>query len=340
MPATPSYILASYADPLAGRPELLENLADFERARAALDIAKEFRAPLTVRTVEELLRFGGARPWVELMQTMKDRCALTSATKVEQSFQSARLRVAAENICPAAGFYEAMADYIEASAEAVQKHGLPSALVGVPFAESATPRADAFSDEAAAMGLPVLVDRIAALETESRAIMADLLEPEQFREVADYLAERATQRAAGADLSDASFAPLSQRKARAVKMADAFAGRMYLDRQHLSAKIGITPATLDVAFERMEEVGRAVRLTQDVLSRSGAELFIPDMHARRSVFFQAGALAVLLTSVKPSAGEGDVVERVRGILLTEAGGAATQSVADSATANRRPKLSL
>jgi hypothetical protein len=76
---------------------------------------------------------------------------------------------------------------------------------------------------------------------------------------------------------------------------------MYLDRQHLSAKVGVTPVTLDAAFERMEEVGRAVRLTQDVLGRSGAELFIPEMHARRSVYFQASALAVLLKRPRKAA---------------------------------------
>lgn len=286
MSTSPSQILTAYAyaDPFIGRPELVETFADFERSRIVLDYAHQFRAAQPLQNVSELIRLGGGEEWVQLMQTFKDRCQIAfSSSSVETRYHAARMRVAAECVSAATGFYDQLEIYIEQNAALAQRLSLPSVMVGVPL--------DTENPEPA---LWKAIDRIEALEAESLSLLADIIEPAEVSLAQDALATSTTLRRNIADNEGAGVKPLPSRVVKAIRLADVFVGRMYLDRRYLRSVGKIALATADSLLERLEETGRLTRLNGNEVVNSGAGLFIPEMHARRTVFYQANALRPLL----------------------------------------------
>ena len=305
-------ILSSYADKRIGRPELLATLADYERLRAVYAIARTRRVPVLHKDVSELLRMGGGPAWVDLVHALREQAESARESRSEGGYIRARVRLAAETIAPATGFYEAIDTWMTQGVAAVLKHDLPAVLVGVPFDPSQRDASLAFSAEAAATGLPNLVGRLLVLENEAAEIIKELLPVEQADDVISLLDKQRDARLSGdIDSEDKSLGWLCQlhlmrpisgrmRGARVVRIADLCAGRAYIDRQGFLQRSVAAPATIDACIEALEQADRIQRLPASIGGHSGAGFYTDTLHMRRAVFYQDQALKAITRSIPES----------------------------------------
>lgn len=288
LPATQHYsaILASYADKRHGRPDLLATLCDFERLRAVYEIACQCRVSMPHKNATELLRLGGGQAWVDLHKALSDQAAAVREPRSEGAFVRAQVRMAAEMVAPATGFYEAIDAWMTRSQEAIIRYELPAILTGVSFLAGGRNAAKSFTDDAAASGIPLLVARMGQLEHEANEIVGELLPTEQANEVVSVLSSQRLAR-----LKHEFTLPVfeRQRGLRMMRFADLCVGRTYLDRQSFFQRSVASLVTIDACIDSLAEVGRLVRIPASAFIHSGAGFCLSDLHMRRGVFFQESA---------------------------------------------------